>query len=55
MASSIEVPAPAVTMLVALVFAGAAISLTQVLAIVAITVGMSGLYAGRAARRRQEA
>ena len=56
LASSIEVPAPAVTMLVALVFAGVAITLTQVLAMVAITVGMYGLlFAGRAARRREAA
>ena len=52
-ASAIEVPAPAVTMLVALLFAGAAITLTQVLALIAIVIGMYGLlYAGRAARRR---
>ena len=51
-ASSIEVPAPAVTMLVALVFVGTAITLTQVLALIAIVAGMYGLlYAGRAARR----
>ena len=56
LASSIEVPAPAVTMLVALVFAGAAITLTQVLAMITITVGMYGLlFAGRAARRREAA
>ena len=56
LASSIEVPAPAVTMLVALVFAGVAITLTQVLAMVAITIGMYGLlFAGRAARRREAA
>ncbi len=56
LASSIEVPAPAVTMLVALVFAGVGVTLTQVLAMVAITVGMYGLlFAGRAARRREAA
>ena len=56
LASSIEVPAPAVTMLVAVAFAGAAITLTQLLAMVAITIGMYGLlYAGRAARRRAAA
>ena len=53
LASAIEVPAPAVTMLVALVFAGVGVTLTQMLAMAAITVGMYGLlYAGRTARRR---
>jgi drug/metabolite transporter (DMT)-like permease len=52
LASAIEVPSPAVTMLVALAFAGAAITGTQVLAMAAIVIGMYGLiFAGRAARR----
>ncbi len=52
-ASAIEVPSPAVTMLIAVVFAGAAITGTQMLAMVAIVFGMYGLlFAGRAARRR---
>jgi drug/metabolite transporter (DMT)-like permease len=52
-ASSIEVPAPAVTMLVAVLFTGAAITLTQVLAMIAIVVALYGLlFAGRRARRR---
>ena len=55
-ASAIEVPAPAVTMLVAVVFAGAAIALHQVLAMAAIVIGMYGLlFAGRAQRRRAAA
>ncbi len=53
LAASIEVPTPAVTMLIALVFTGVAIALHQVLAMVAIAIGMYGLlFAGRAARRR---
>ncbi len=56
LASSIEVPAPAVTMLIAVAFTGVGVTLTQVLAMVAITIGMYGLlFAGRAARRRAAA
>lgn len=55
-ASAIEVPAPAVTMLVVIVFTGTAIALYQVLAMVAIAIGMYGLLlTGRAARRRASA
>ena len=55
-ASSIEVPAPAVTMLVAVLFTGATITFTQVLAMIAIVVALYGLlFAGRAARRRAAA
>ncbi len=53
LAASIEVPTPAVTMLVAVVFTGAAIELHQIFAMVAIAIAMYGLlFAGRAARRR---
>ena len=55
-ASAIEVPSPAVTMLIAVAFAGAAITGTQMLAMIAIVIGMYGLlFAGRAARRRAAA
>ena len=52
-ASSVTVPAPAVTMLIALVFLGEAVERYQVLAMVVIAAGMYGLLlAGRHGRRR---
>ena len=52
-ASAIEVPAPAVTMLIAVAFTGAAIAGTEMLAMAVIALGMYGLlFAGRAARRQ---
>ncbi len=52
LASAIEVPAPALTMLVAVAFIGATITLTQMFAMLAIAVGMYGLIlAGRRTRR----
>jgi drug/metabolite transporter (DMT)-like permease len=55
-ASAIEVPSPAVTMLVAVLFAGVGVTPPQVLAMVAVVAGMYGLlFAGRAQRRRQAA
>lgn len=52
LAAAIEVPTPAVTMLIAVVLTGTAISTAQVVAMVAIAAGMYGLIlAGRTARR----
>jgi drug/metabolite transporter (DMT)-like permease len=52
LASAIEVPTPAVTMLIAVAFTGTGVAAHQVLAMVAIAVGMYGLLiSARAARR----
>jgi drug/metabolite transporter (DMT)-like permease len=55
-ASSVTVPTPAVTLLVAVIFTGAPVATYQVLAIVAIAVAMYGLLlAGRTGRRAKRA
>lgn len=53
LASSITVPTPAVTMLIAVVFLGEGVALHQLLAIAAVGIAMYGLlWAGRRAARR---